>query len=76
MADYFDAVEVAPGVHGNGKFTLGENIADYGGLQISFQAFKKATANTPLEKKDGFTQEQRFFLVYASVWAGNVLKKY
>jgi putative endopeptidase len=72
MADYFDAVEVAPGVHGNGKFTLGENIADHGGLQISFQAFKKATANTPLEKKDGFTPEQRFFLAYASVWAGNV----
>jgi len=63
---------VAPGVHGNGKFTLGENIADHGGLQISYQAFKKATANEPLANKDGFTPEQRFFLAYANVWAGNV----
>ena len=72
MADYFDAITVAPGVQGNGKFTLGENIADHGGLQISFQAFKNATANAPLAKKDGFTPEQRFFLAYANVWAGNV----
>ena len=72
MADYFDAITVAPGVHGNGKFTLGENIADHGGLQISYQAFKKATANAPLTAKDGFTPEQRFFLAYANVWAGNV----
>jgi len=72
MSDYFDSLVVAPGVHGNGKFTLGENIADHGGLQVSFQAFKKATANTPLANKDGFTPEQRFFLAYANVWAGNV----
>jgi len=72
MADYFDSILVAPGVHGNGKFTLGENIADHGGLQISYQAFKKATANEPLANKDGFTPEQRFFLAYANVWAGNV----
>ena len=72
MADYFDGIEVAPGVHGNGKFTLGENIADHGGLQISFQAFKNATKSNPLIVKDGFTPEQRFFLAYANVWAGNV----
>jgi len=72
MADYFDSVVVAPGVKGNGKFTLGENIADHGGLQISYEAFKKATANAPLPVKDGFTPEQRFFLAYANVWAGNV----
>ncbi len=72
MSDFFDSIQVAPGVHGNGKFTLGENIADHGGLQISYQAFKKATANAPLPKKDGFTPEQRFFLAYANVWAGNV----
>jgi len=72
MSDFFDSLVVAPGVHGNGKFTLGENIADHGGLQISFQAFKKAIINTPLENKDGFTPEQRFFLAYANVWAGNV----
>ena len=72
MSDYFDSIFVAPGVHGNGKFTLGENIADHGGLQISYQAFKKVTANEPLPKKAGFTPEQRFFLAYANVWAGNV----
>ena len=72
MADYFDSVVVAPGVKGNGKFTLGENIADHGGLQVAYEAFKKATANAPLPVKDGFTADQRFFLAYANVWAGNV----
>ena len=54
-----------PGLKGNGKLTLGENIADHGGLNIAFQAFKEATAASPLPKKDGFTPEQRFFLAYA-----------
>ena len=72
MADYFDSVVVAPGVKGNGKFTLGENIADHGGLQVSYEAFKNATAKEPLAIKDGFTPEQRFFLAYANVWAGTV----
>jgi putative endopeptidase len=72
MADFFDAIEVAPGTHGNGKFTLGENIADHGGLQVSFNAFKTATKEKPLAKTDGFTPEQRFFLSYANVWAQNI----
>ena len=72
MADYFDGIQVAQGVHENGKFTLGENIADYGGLQISYQAFKKATANIPPLKKEGFTLDERSFLAYATIWAGNV----
>jgi putative endopeptidase len=72
MVNCFDSIEVAPGVHGNGKLTLGENIADHGGLQVSFQAFKNATAAAPLGDKDGFTPEQRFFLAYAGVWAGNI----
>ena len=76
MADYFSSIEVAPGVHANGEFTLGENIADHGGLQIAFQAFKMNEANKPASKrlteKDGFTPEQRFFLAYANVWAGNI----
>lgn len=71
MVAFFDSIEVAPGVHANGRMTLGENIADHGGLQVSFQAFKKATAAAPLEVKDGFTPEQRFFLAYANVWANN-----
>ena len=72
MADFFDAIEVAPGVHGNGKFTLGENIADHGGLQVSFQAFKNVTKDAPLSTIDGLTPEQRFFLAYSNVWAGNI----
>ena len=72
MAQFFDSIVVAPGVHGNGEFTLGENIADYGGLQVSYQAYKKATATAPLPVKDGFTAEQRFFLSFSNVWAGNI----
>lgn len=72
MANFFDSIQVAPGVHANGKFTLGENIADHGGLQVSYQAFKNATASAPLKSENGFTPEQRFFLSYANVWAGNI----
>ena len=72
LADFFDSIEVAPGVKANGKFTLGENIADHGGLQVSYQAFKLATKDAPLKTIDGFTPEQRFFLSYANVWAGNI----
>lgn len=76
MADFFSSIEVAPGVYGNGEFTLGENIADHGGLQIAFQAFKENEAAKPaserLQTRDGFTPEQRFFLAYANVWAGNI----
>ncbi len=72
MVNFFDSIMVAPGVHANGKFTLGENLADHGGLQISYQAYKNATTATPLTEKDGFTADQRFFLAYANVWAGNV----
>ena len=72
MVNFFDSIQVAPGVHANGKLTLGENIADHGGMQVSFQAFKKATAQNPLPVVDGFTPEQRFFLAYAGVWANNI----
>ena len=72
MVNFFDSIEVAPGVYANGQLTLGENIADHGGLQVSFQAFRNATAQTPLKDENGFTPEQRFFLAYANVWAGNI----
>ncbi len=72
MVDFFDSIQVAPGVHANGRQTLGENIADYGGLQVSFQAFKNATKDAPLPTVDGLTPEQRFFLAYAGVWANNI----
>lgn len=72
MVNFFDSIQVLPGLHANGSLTLGENIADHGGLQVSFQAFKNATKDAPLRVVDGFTPEQRFFLSYAGVWAGNV----
>lgn len=76
LEEYFNTIEVAPGVHANGAFTLGENIADHGGLQVSFQAFKNNEAqkaeHNRLTTVDGFTPEQRFFLAYANVWAGNI----
>lgn len=74
MADYFDKIEVAPGVHANGQLTLGENIADHGGLSISYQAFQnaQAAAAEKLTMRDGFTLEQRFFLAYANLWAQNI----
>lgn len=72
MADFFSKIEVLPGLYANGQLTLGENIADHGGLNIAFQAFKEATAANPLPKKDGFTPEQRFFLAYAKVWIDNI----
>ena len=76
MVDFFNNIEVAPGVHANGEMTLGENIADYGGLQVAYQAFKAATKDNPLPVVDGFTPEQRFFLAYAGVWANNTRPEY
>ena len=76
MEEAFNKIEVAPGVHANGAFTLGENIADHGGLQVSFLAFtlneEAKPANKRLQTRDGFTPAQRFFLAYANVWAGNI----
>ena len=72
MADFFSKIEVLPGLYANGQLTLGENIADHGGLNIAFQAFKEATVANPLPEKDGFTPEQRFFLAYAKVWIDNI----
>ena len=72
LVDYFDKIEVAPGVFANGRFTLGENIADHGGIQIAYQAFKAATKDAPLDTIEGLSPEQRFFLAYADVWAGNI----
>ncbi len=72
LVNWFDSIEVLPGLHANGQLTLGENIADHGGLQVAFQAFHNATKNAPLGEVDGFTPEQRFYLAYANVWAANI----
>ena len=76
MEEYFNGIEVAPGVHANGAFTLGENIADHGGLQVAYLAFCLNEEAKPeaerLQERDGFTPAQRFFLAYANVWANNI----
>lgn len=71
-ADFFSAIKVLPDLNANGKLTLGENLADHGGLEVAFNAFEK----TPEARKGkvimGFTPEQRFFIAYAGVWANNI----
>ena len=71
-ADFFSAIDVLPDLKGNGRLTLGENLADHGGLQVAFAAYQNATKRNPLGEIDGYTADQRFFLAYAGVWAGNI----
>ena len=71
-ADFFSAINVLPDLKANGRLTLGENLADHGGLMVAYAAFKNATKNNPLPVIDGLTADQRFFLAYAGVWAGNI----
>ena len=74
-ADFFSNIKVLPDLNGNGRFTLGENLADHGGLMVAFNALKNVTAKKPLKNKDGFTPAQRFFLAYAGVWGQNITEK-
>ncbi|TGX83609.1 M13 family peptidase [Palleniella muris] len=74
-ADFFSEINVLPDLKANGRFTLGENLADHGGLMVAFNAYKNATKNAPLKTIDGLTPEQRFFLAYSGVWAGNITEK-
>ena len=76
LADYFSQFEVLPGVKVNGKLTLGENIGDNGGLNIAFRALQNALKQNPLGVKDGFTPQQRFFLSWGRIWAGNATPEY
>ncbi|MCF0193336.1 MAG: M13 family metallopeptidase, partial [Prevotella sp.] len=71
FANYFDTVEILPGLCSNGKMTNGENLADHGGLTVAMEALNIAMQDNPLSDADGFTPMQRFFLSYAGVWAGN-----
>ncbi len=68
----FDSVEVAPGVKANGRLTLGENIADQGGLRVAYTAYHNSLGDSEGEVIEGFTPDQRFYLGYANVWAGNI----
>ena len=68
----FDQIEILPGLNANGAATLGENIADQGGLRIAYTAMQNSFAGKHPEPIDGFTAEQRFYLAYATVWAQNI----
>lgn len=72
LVDHFDNIVVLDTVRANGTFTLGENIADHGGLQVSYNAYLKTKEAQSGKTIDGFTPAQRFFLSYATLWAGNV----
>lgn len=68
----FDAVQIQDGLYANGSATLGENIADQGGLRIAFTAMKNSFAGKEPKPIDGFTAEQRFYLAYAILWGQNI----
>ena len=73
LVEQFNAIEILPGLFADGKFSLGENIADQGGLRVAYTAYKNS-----LEGKgepadiDGFTDDQRFYLGYAALWGQNI----
>ena len=68
----FDEIIVLGDTHANGRFTLGENIADQGGLRVAFTAYQNSLKGKERKDIDGFTPEQRFYLSYANVWAANI----
>ncbi len=74
MVEEFNGFEVLPGLHVNGQLTLGENLADLGGVSIAYEALQRALAKDPAQRRqiDGFTPEQRFFLSFAQIWRMNV----
>jgi putative endopeptidase len=74
VVDEYNTFEPLPGVHVNGKLTLGENLADLGGVTIAYDALERELAKDPSKRKniDGFTPEQRFFISFAQVWRTNI----
>lgn len=72
LAAQFDAVEVLPGVFANGRLTLGENIADQGGLRVAYTAMYNSFGDSVPQPVDGLTADQRFYLSYATAWAQNI----
>jgi len=74
-AEFFSKIKVLPDLDANGQLTLGENLADHGGLQVAWYAYKNATKGKTLPEIDGFTADQRFFLAYAGVWASNITEQ-
>lgn len=72
LVSQYDSIKVLGDEHANGTYTLGENIADHGGLRVSYSAFKKTQQGKGNQTIDGFTPDQRFYLSYANVWANNI----
>ena len=72
LVQQFDEVEILPGLKAKGRYTLGENIGDHGGLSIAYTAMQNALKEHPQGLIDGFTPEQRFYLSYGIIWAQNI----
>jgi putative endopeptidase len=72
VVDQYNNYTVLNDVHVNGELTLGENLADLGGINIAYEAFKKTPQGMSNEKINGFTPDQRFFLSWAQVWRNNI----
>jgi putative endopeptidase len=75
LVNQYNAYTVLDTVHVNGELTLGENIADLGGISIAYDAFKRTAQGKANEKIDGFTADQRFFFGWAQVWRQNITKE-
>jgi putative endopeptidase len=73
IVDQYNGYQALPGLHVNGRLTLGENLADLGGMTIAYEALERDLAKDPAKQKkiDGFTPQQRFFLSYAQLWRTN-----
>ncbi|MCA9553395.1 MAG: M13 family metallopeptidase, partial [Myxococcales bacterium] len=77
VADQYEAYEPVPGSHLNGKLTLGENIADMGGVKLAFNAYRAMRAKADVAKvADGFTEDQQFFLANAQIWCAKMTDEY
>ena len=72
VVDQFNGYEALPGLHVNGRLTLGENIADLGGVSIAYEALERSLQGKERKLIDGFTPEQRFFLAFAQLWRTNI----
>ena len=76
LVDQFNGFQAFEDLNVDGKLTLGENIADYGGLTVGLEAYKTSLNGNQPEDIEGFNNMQRFFLAYSKVWRGNVRDKY
>ena len=72
LVKQYDEVEILPGLHANGKLSLGENIADHGGVSIAYTALHNSLGDKMTADIDGFNVDQRFFIGYAHLWAQNI----